>query len=133
MYKILIISIIFSSPVMLWAQTNDTVTSPQKFEVPLNNGEKWNTNQVTVQAIENMQRMVSRASKKNMDPAELAYALSEEYKAIFTHCDIKGQGHDYLHEYLSVIGTLIPQIEKGDEASRLHLQRYLMVFNQYFQ
>lgn len=108
-------------------------------ELRLNNGNRWEVNGATTEGIQNMVLLVDafELTDSQADYLELKSKLEEEFKIIFQKCDMTGEAHDQLHNYLFPLKRLFNRLKSDDvaelEQTILDLEAHLKDFHTYFR
>lgn len=88
--------------------------------IQLDQGDKiWKANMATTKGVNNMIEIVSNFDKTNDINAfrALHKSLEDEIVTIFTKCNMKGEGHNQLHNFLLPIHELLEPFKVGDLSS----------------
>ena len=105
----------------------------------LDDGEKWVVNDATKEGIENMVSLVNsfELSDNLADYLKLNEQLEQEFKTIFEKCDMNGEAHDQLHNYLFPLKRLFNKLKSEDlsesKGTVKELKVYLSTFPDYFK
>ncbi len=86
-----------------WFKEQYNTPKPKKSnELSLNNGEKWKANEATSQGISKMLEIVNNNISDNQVSSLNAKGeqLEQEMKVIFEKCDMTGEAHEQLHNFL---------------------------------
>ena len=112
-------------------QTSDGITP---------NGESlWKVNRATNTGVANMVQLLN--SFQNTDDikayANLHKQLDDEVLTIFTKCNMKGEGHNQLHNFLLPLYEDIEKLKNGDlngcQETFIRLRKRLAIYPLYFE
>ena len=102
--------------------------------VTLENGKKWKVNFATNKGIRNMKELMQsvNSDSKLSDYRELGANLRKEFQHIFQRCDMTGEAHNQLHNYLHPMADWFKELKEGDlnqckstvNALNEHLEKY---------
>ena len=107
--------------------------------VKLVNGEKWKVNFATNKGIRNMKELMSGVSNSTAlnDYRELGAALQTEFQHIFQRCDMTGEAHNQLHNYLHPMVAWFKDLKEGDleqcQSAAAALKEHLDSYDSYFK
>ena len=78
-------------------------------DVTLNNGIKWEANPETSTGVDNMIQLMNSFTQtdNNNSFIELESNLSNEFNLIFKNCTMKGEAHNQLHNYRTILENQI--------------------------
>ena len=102
----------------------------------LNNGEKWPANKETTTGIKNMQQIVDNYAENGKIPAEqLGDKLQQELNEIFSKCNMEGEAHDQLHNYLVPLISKVELVKNPEfsEDQVKGIQDHLQMYFNYFK
>lgn len=111
-----------------------------KVAVSLDGGKKWKANVETTQGIKEMAKSVTEAMRAETKDEQLFRTLGgklqKDFNTIFEKCNMKGEAHDQLHNYLLPMVDMVKTFEKEDVEScnktlteiRGHLGSYFSYF-----
>lgn len=108
-------------------------------EVTLDNGKKWKVNFAITKGISNMRQLVESINNKSSldDYHRLGEKLLNEFNTILRRCDMTGEAHNQLHNYLVPLRGWFKTLKKGDIAecrfALTSLKEHLGKFNSYFK
>ncbi len=100
---------------------------------------KWKANKETTMAVYNMQKiMKSCEGKENAEAyAVLNSQLNEEFNYIFEKCNMTGEAHNQLHNFLHPMMAMFEGLESGDvencKKSYADLTAQLAIYSDYFE
>ncbi|MCF6171118.1 MAG: hypothetical protein L3J31_03200 [Bacteroidales bacterium] len=122
-------------------QNSDEVVSHegQSLTVTLANGEKWKVNFATNKGIRNMKELMQNmdTSSELSDYRELGNKLQKEFQQIFQRCDMSGEAHNQLHNYLMPMAGWFKDLKEGDlsrcQSATNALNEHLKKFDTYFK
>ena len=110
------------------------VHEAQSDAVTLVNGKKWKVNFATNKGIRNMKSLMGSINNdsKLSDYRELGKNLQKEFREIFMRCDMTGEAHNQLHNYLHPMVAWFKELKEGDliqcqstvKALKEHLDKY---------
>ncbi len=119
--------------------TDDVVHAAQADTVTLVNGEKWKVNFATNKGIRNMKKLMADF-KQDSDLTgyrELGASLQKEFQHIFQRCDMTGEAHNQLHNYLHPMSGWFNELKEGDlsqcQLATKALQKHLEKYDSYFK
>jgi len=107
--------------------------------VTLVNGEKWKANFATNKGIRNMKELMSGISNGSTlnDYRDLGTALQTEFQHIFQRCDMTGEAHNQLHNYLHPMAAWFKDLKEGDlsqcQSATTALKKHLEEYDLYFK
>ena len=107
--------------------------------VTLINGEKWKVNFATNKGIRNMKKLMSDFKQDSdlADYRELGASLQKEFQHIFQRCDMTGEAHNQLHNYLHPMAGWFKELKEGDliqcKTATNELKEHLEKFDSYFK
>jgi len=107
--------------------------------VSLENGEKWKVNFATNKGIRNMNKLLADFKKDSelSDYRELGANLQKEFQHIFQRCDMTGEAHNQLHNYLHPMSGWFKELKNGDlsrcKSATNALNDHLNKFDTYFK
>ncbi len=122
-------------------KANEQETSHQSHtsEVCLDNGKKWKVNFATTKGINNMKARLEAISEKSTlaDYRKLGEGLQTEFRHIFQRCDMTGEAHNQLHNYLQPMPAWFSDLKEGDmlrcRSAVVALNSHLKRFDTYFR
>lgn len=142
-YITIIVAIIFMTSCGNQApkqKTNEVVVhEAQASTVTLVNGEKWKVNFATNKGIRNMKKLMADFKKDSdlADYRELGASLQKEFQHIFQRCDMTGEAHNQLHNYLHPMSGWFKDLKEGDLniciAATTSLEEHLDKYDSYFK
>jgi len=110
------------------------VHEAQDDAVTLVNGKKWKVNFATNKGIRNMKSLMSSINNdsKLSEYREWGKSPQTEFGEIFTRCDMTGEAHNQLHNYLHPMAAWFKELKEGDlilcqstvKALKEHLDKY---------
>ncbi|NQU31910.1 MAG: hypothetical protein HQ521_01640 [Bacteroidetes bacterium] len=110
------------------------VHKAQSNAVTLVNGEKWKVNFATNKGIRNMKKLMAnfKTDSQISDYQETGIILQKEFQHIFQRCDMTGEAHNQLHNYLHPMSGWFKTFKDGSltecqsaaKALKEHLERY---------
>ena len=116
------------------AKEEVVVHEAQTDVVTLDNGKRWKANFATTRGISNMKKLVKNVNNDSRieDYRQLGEDLRKEFRQIFQRCDMTGEAHNQLHNYLHpMVGwfeTLkegnLDECRKATDEFREHLDEY---------
>ncbi|MFK5854876.1 MAG: hypothetical protein QM503_02020 [Bacteroidota bacterium] len=107
--------------------------------VTTDNGEKWKANFATTKGIRNMTGLVNEVKKdyKLSNYRELGANLQKEFQHIFQRCDMTGEAHNQLHNYLHPMTGWFKELKEGDlnecKTATKELEDHLKKYDTYFK
>jgi len=107
--------------------------------VELNNGKRWKANAETTIGIEKMiSRMQSFSEKENsLGYNQLKDSLESDFTEIFQKCNMKGEAHNQLHNYLKPMVDLFEGLDSKElESNKKNfskLDEHLLIYKNYFE
>lgn len=111
-------------------------TVENNHDLTLDDGKKWQANTETTTGAKNMQQIIAKYSGEgNLPLTQLGDDLQKELNLIFDKCNMEGDAHDQLHNFLLPLIDMVDAI-KGQEvsASQLkELQEHLDLYFEYFK
>lgn len=119
--------------------TETVVHESQGNAVTLENGEKWKVNFATNKGIRNMNKLLADFKKDSelSDYRELGANLQKEFQHIFQRCDMTGEAHNQLHNYLHPMSGWYKELKTGDlsqcKSATNALKEHLNKFDTYFK
>ncbi len=111
----------------------------QNTKVSLMGGEKWKVNFATTKGINNMKSLMESINSKSSlsDYRKLGADMQTEFQHIFQRCDMTGEAHNQLHNYLKPMPVLFKNLAEGDlkscQSAEKKLDAHLAEFNTYFK
>lgn len=105
----------------------------------LNNGQKWDANVETTEAIARMRTLVETSPEQGSadDYHSLQIKLENEFKTIFEKCTMTGEAHNQLHNYLVPIKEMMEKFDSNSEEElrevKENLKHHLKEYTSYFQ
>jgi hypothetical protein len=115
------------------------VHEAQDNEVTLDNGDKWRANFATTKGILNMKTLIKTVNKdSNIDAYRvLGENLQKEFQHIFQRCDMTGEAHNQLHNYLHPMAAWFKELKEGNlsqcQSTTLALKEHLEKYDSYFK
>ena len=115
------------------------VHEAQADAVTLVNGKKWKVNFATNKGIRNMKALMGDINNdsKLSDFRELGENLQKEFREIFTRCDMTGEAHNQLHNYLHPMATWFKELKEGNlnqcQTTTKALNEHLEKYDSYFR
>ena len=115
------------------------VHEAQDNAVTLDNGEKWKANFATTKGILKMQTLIKTVNKESNidDYRKLGENLQKEFQHIFQRCDMIGEAHNQLHNYLHPMLGWFKELKEGDLNQCLsathELKEHLEKYDSYFK
>ena len=115
------------------------VHEAQADAVTLVNGKKWKVNFATNKGIRNMKALMGSINNdsKLSDFRELGENLQKEFREIFTRCDMTGEAHNQLHNYLHPMAAWFKELKEGDlkqcQSATRALNEHLKKYDSYFR
>ena len=107
--------------------------------VTLVDGKKWKVNFATNKGIRNMKELMGSINNdsKLSDFRELGENLQKEFREIFTRCDMTGEAHNQLHNYLHPMAAWFKELKEGDltqcQSTTKALNEHLKKYDAYFR
>lgn len=121
-------------------KTEEVVVHESQGEVvSLENGIKWKANFDTNKGISNMKELMQsiNSDSKLSDYRELGTNLREEFQHIFQRCDMTGEAHNQLHNYLHPMIDWFNKLKTGDlkqcHSTVIDLNKHLEAYDTYFK
>ncbi len=115
------------------------VHEAQADAVTIINGEKWRVNFATNKGIRNMKELMADF-KQDSDLAgyrELGASLQKEFQHIFQRCDMTGEAHNQLHNYLHPMSGWFKTFKEGSldecQSASKALMEHLDEYDSYFK
>jgi hypothetical protein len=116
-------------------ETEEVVVHEAQADVViLIDNEKWNANFATTKGIVNMKELMLEINNDSelSDYRELGTGLQKEFQNIFARCDMTGEAHNQLHNYLHPMLDWFTVFKEGDldecksatNAFSEHLEKY---------
>lgn len=102
----------------------------------LDNGKKWLANQETTNGIKNMQEIVGNYAKDdNITAEQLSDELQQELNGIFNKCNIEGEAHEQLHNYLVPLISKLESVKSQEfsDDQLKEIQTHLRMYFNYFK
>lgn len=99
----------------------------------------WKVNQATLDGVNKMVSIVENFKSTNqVETYPLLHdQLEEEILTIFTKCNMKGEGHNQLHNFLLPLYEQLEQLKSGDlntcQTTYMALRKQLAIFPLYFE
>ena len=115
------------------------VHEAQADAVTLDNGEKWKANFATTKGILNMKDLIETVNEDNNldDYRKLGENLQKEFQHIFQRCDMTGEAHNQLHNYLHPMLDWFKELKEGDlnqcQSATSALKEHLEKYDSYFK
>ena len=115
------------------------VHEAQSDAVTLVNGERWKVNFATNKGIRNMKSLMADFEKdsKISDYRELGANFQKEFQHIFQRCDMTGEAHNQLHNYLHPMSGWFKDLKEGDlnkcKSAVALLNDHLEKYDHYFK
>jgi len=100
--------------------------------IKLNEGKKWMANEETIEGIQNMKQIVG-SSSNILSHDSVKKSLQNEINTIFLKCNMKGEAHDQLHNYLLPLKAKVNELSDDDQLKIDEIEIYLNDFSEYFQ
>ncbi len=120
-------------------QNESIVHEAQANNVTLKNGEKWKANFATNKGIRNMKSLMTNF---RMDSSisyfrETGVKLQKEFQHIFQRCDMTGEAHNQLHNYLHPMSEWFSILKNGSltecRSTANALKKHLEEYDSYFK
>ena len=118
----------------------DAKDKKNKHTLQLNNGDKWEADVATNNAIAKMVELANQKIEKGNIPLyqEMGKNLSAEMKGLFKVCTMKGAAHDQLHNFILPLVKTFRDLEKVEDENTTLLQQekitnYLNKYYTYFK
>jgi len=109
-------------------------------KLSLKNGAKWKANEATTQGITNMQEIINNniSDSKFSSLTKKGELLEEEMKVIFEKCDMTGEAHDQLHNFLLPLVKKFRALKDASNLDEFYLmeqevKNYLETYTDYFE
>lgn len=115
------------------------VHEAQADAVTLVNGEKWKVNFATNKGIRNMKKLMENIKMESniSDYRALGGNLQKEFQNIFISCDMTGEAHNQLHNYLHPMASWFKELKEGDlnqcQDATSALNEHLEEYDSYFR
>ncbi len=115
------------------------VHEAQADAITLVNGEKWQVNFATNKGIQNMNELLLSINNdsKLSDYRELGARLQKEFQHIFQRCDMTGEPHNQLHNYLHPMAAWFKELKESDlnqcQTTTKALKEHLEEYDSYFR
>ena len=115
------------------------VHEAQADAVTLDNGEKWKANFATTKGILNMVGLIDTVNEESNidDYRKLGENLQKEFQHIFQRCDMTGEAHNQLHNYLHPMVDWFKELKEGDlnqcQSAANALKEHLEKYDSYFK
>ena len=115
------------------------VHEAQADAVTLVNGEKWKANFATTKGILNMIDLIDTVNEESGidDYRKLGENLQKEFQHIFQRCDMTGEAHNQLHNYLHPMLDWFKELKEGDlkecQSAVNSLNKHLEKYDSYFK
>lgn len=107
-----------------------------KFNITLNDGEKWMANMETTEGIKSMMNLVNEhpSDTSISDCGLVKEKLTTEYALIIEKCTMTGKAHEQLHNFLVPLSNYINEIPAdGSCEEQLELiKSHLLQYSNYF-
>ena len=142
-YLITIVTLIFFTSCSNQASDNKNTQTEvhvaQSTKVTLVGGEKWKVNFATTKGINNMISLIEGINSKSSlsDYQKLGADMKTEFQHIFQRCDMTGEAHNQLHNYLQPMPPLFKDLTEGDlkncQLAVKKIENHLEEFNTYFK
>lgn len=107
--------------------------------ITLDGDNLWKANTATTTGVENMRKILTNF-KHTEDVAafkDLHKTLEDEIVTIFTKCNMKGEGHDQLHNFLLPLHENLEPLKSGDlptcQSTFITLRKQLAIYPLYFK
>ena len=117
----------------------EVVHEAQDNAVTLDNGDKWHANFATTKGILNMKTLIKTVNKDSDIDAYrvLGENLQKEFQHIFQRCDMTGEAHNQLHNYLHPMVDWFKELKEGElnqcQSAANALKEHLEKYDSYFK
>ncbi len=142
-YILIIVTLIFftscSNNSSDYSTTQTEVHVSQNAKITLVGGEKWKVNFATIKGINNMKSLMEGINNESSltDYHKLGANLQTEFQHIFQRCDMTGEAHNQLHNYLQPMPLIFKDLTKGNmnscKLAVKKIENHLEEFNTYFK
>jgi len=115
------------------------IHTAQDTKVTLVGGEKWKVNFATTKGINNMKSLIESINSESglSDYRKLGTDMQKEFQHIFQRCDMTGEAHNQLHNYLQPMPPLFKDLAEGDlkncQLAVKKIEDHLEEFNTYYK
>ena len=115
------------------------VHEAQANAVSLVNGEPWKVNFATNKGIRNMKKLMAnfKTDSQISDYRETGAKLQKEFQHIFQRCDMTGEAHNQLHNYLHPMSGWFKTFKDGSlaecQSAAKALKKHLDEYDSYFK
>jgi hypothetical protein len=120
-------------------EEEEIIHKAQSEVVTLDNGEKWKANFATTKGIMNMKYLVETINEESNidDYRKLSENLQKEFQHIFQRCDMTGEAHNQLHNYLHPMLGWFDTFKEGDvsqcQSAATAFNKHLEKYDSYFK
>lgn len=120
-------------------QQTEEIEHASETVLRLNNGNLWQANSETTTGIDNMIELMNSFTEKETISAyaTLKQNLEKEFGTIITKCNMKGEPHNQLHNFLIPMKPLFKGLESSDlnvcKESYNTLNKHLLEYSKYFE
>ncbi|NOY51893.1 MAG: hypothetical protein GXO88_15180 [Chlorobi bacterium] len=141
-YILIIVAAVFisacSNPKHEKSTKTEEIHKAHDSNVTLINGQKWKVDFSTYKGVQNMKELMDgiNSSSTLSDYRKLGADLQNELRNIFKTCDMTGEAHNQLHNYLHPIVAFIKELNESDlskckstaNSLKTHLDEYELYF-----
>lgn len=110
--------------------TDELTPEPLENLLVLNNGDKWEVNEATYEATNNMCVMVDKFTGD--DYIGLGDSLMTQISYMLAHCDMKGEGHNNLHVWLIPTIEEVNLMQSGESENLATIRSLLATYGDFF-